>query len=405
MSPKHEDFKNDFPILQTQVHGKPLIYFDNAASTPKCRPVVDRLHQYYQFETSNIHRGVHFLSEKGTKQFEETREAVARFINAPKDHQIIFTKGTTESINLVAHSWGEIFLKPGDEILLSTLEHHSNIVPWQMIALKKGAHVKEIPITDEGVIDLEAYKNMLNPKVKMVAVGHISNALGTINPIAQMIEMAKRHGAHTLIDAAQSASHAPINVQALDCDFLAFSSHKIFGPTGVGVLFGKEELLNQMPPYQGGGDMIDVVSFEGTTYNDLPHKFEAGTPAIAEVIAMKEAIIYIEKIGLPTIQKLEHELLEYAESFMRDIPGLTILGPRDNKGPVISFVLKGAHPHDLGTLLDRYGIAIRTGHHCTQPLMKRLGVTATARASFCFYNTKHEIDVFIESLNKAIELL
>jgi cysteine desulfurase / selenocysteine lyase len=394
-----------FPILQAQVHDKPLVYFDNAASTPKCRPVIDRLHQYYQFETSNIHRGVHYLSELGTKHFEQTRQAVRKFINASYDHEIIFTKGTTEAINVVAHCWGEIFLKPGDEILLSTLEHHSNIVPWQMIAQKQGAKVIEIPITDDGVIDLSAYERLLNPKVKMVSVGHISNALGTINPIETMIQMAKTVGAHTMIDAAQSAGHCKIDVQKFECDFLAFSSHKIFGPTGVGVLYGKENLLNQMPPYQGGGDMIDVVSFDGTTYNDLPHKFEAGTPAIAEVIAMKEAITFIEKIGFETIQKIESELLVYAENLMGKIEGLTILGPRQNKGPVISFTLKDAHPHDLGTLLDRYGIAIRTGHHCTQPLMKRLGVPATARASFCFYNTKQEIDVFVESLNKAILML
>lgn len=398
-------FAHYFPILQTQVHNRALIYFDNAASTPKCKPVIDRLHQYYQFETSNIHRGVHYLSELGTKNFEDTRLVTQKFINASKTHEIIFTKGTTEAINLVAQSWAEVFLNPGDQILLSTLEHHSNIVPWQMVAQKKGAHVIEIPITDDGQIDQIAYERLLNPKVKMVSVGHISNALGTINPIASMIQKAKAVGAHTMIDAAQSAGHCPIDVQALDCDFLAFSSHKIFGPTGVGVLYGKESLLNQMPPYQGGGDMIDVVSFAGTTYNDLPHKFEAGTPAIAEVIAMKEAMVFIQKIGFEEISRAEQELLHYAEGQMRDILGLKILGPSQNKGPVISFTLKEAHPHDLGTLLDRYGIAIRTGHHCTQPLMKRLGVPATARASFCFYNTKQEIDVFIESLNKAIDML
>jgi cysteine desulfurase / selenocysteine lyase len=407
MSFQLEAVRRDFPILETLVHGNPLVYLDNAASTPKCRPVIDRLHQFYQFETANIHRGVHFLSEQGTLHFEETRKTVHSFINSRHVHEIIFTKGTTESLNLVAASWGESSLKEGQVILLSTLEHHSNIVPWQLIAQKKGARVLEIPITDDGRINLEAYQHLLSSHdVAMVSVAHISNALGTINPIKQMIELAHQAGSLFTVDAAQSAAHQTIDVQQLDCDFLAFSSHKIFGPTGVGVLYGKEKLLNQMPPYQGGGDMIDVVSFEGTTFNDLPHKFEAGTPAIAEVIALKEALNYVSDLGFDAIADQEHKLLQLATDALKEIPKLRILGPAlEHKSAVISFIVEGAHPHDLGMLLDRFGIAIRTGHHCTQPLMKRLGVSATARASFCFYNSEAEVQHFINSLHKSLDML
>lgn len=407
MSFNLKKIRNDFPILKAQVHGQQLVYLDNAASTPKCLPVIERLHQFYQFETANIHRGVHFLSENGTKLFEQTRTTVQKYLNAQRPHEIIFTKGTTESLNLVASSWGEANLKEGDVILLTTLEHHSNIVPWQLIAQKKKALVVEVPINDQGEILLEAYEQLLKDhSVKMVSVGHISNALGTINPIKEMIDLAHLHGSLITIDAAQSASHLPIDVQALNCDFLAFSSHKVYGPTAVGILYGKEELLNDMPPYQGGGDMIDQVSFEGTTFNELPHKFEAGTPAIAEVIALKEAIDYINAVGLPEILEAEEKLLQYAtQRLTEEVKNIRILGPKKNKSAVISFVIEGSHPHDLGMLLDRYGVAIRTGHHCTQPLMKRLGVSATARASFCFYNSPEEVDIFIESLKKAQDFL
>lgn len=397
--------RKDFPLLATQVHGKDLIYFDNAASTPKCLPVIERLDHHYRFETANIHRGVHFLSEQGTAFYEETRREIQSFINARFDHEILFTKGTTESINLVAQSFGSQFLKPSDQILLSTMEHHSNIVPWQMIAEKTGAQIIEIPIDDQGDIILSEYEKLLNPKVKMVSVVHISNALGTINPIKKMIQLAHSVGAKFLVDGAQSIAHTAIDVQDLDCDFFAFSAHKIFGPTGIGILFGKEELLNQMPPYQGGGDMIDQVSFEKTTYNTLPHKFEAGTPAIAEGIAFIECFRYVKRLGLAAIEEREAELLSYATRKMKELKDLRIIGEAQKKSAVISFTLDGAHPHDLGLLLDRQGIAIRTGHHCTQPLMKRLGVTATARASFCFYNTTTEIDQFILALKKAQELL
>ncbi len=397
--------RKDFPLLSTQVHGKDLIYFDNAASTPKCLPVIERLDRHYRYETANIHRGVHFLSEQGTAFYEETRKEIQKFIHAKHDHEVLFTKGTTESINLVAQSFGSKFFKAGDQILLSTMEHHSNIVPWQMIAERTGAQVIEIPIDDQGDILLSEYEKLLNPKVKMVSVVHISNALGTINPIKKMIELAHQVGAKFLVDGAQSIAHIAVDVQDLDCDFFAFSAHKIFGPTGIGVLYGKEEILNQMPPYQGGGDMIDQVSFEKTTYNTLPHKFEAGTPAIAEGIAFIECFRYVNKLGLKAIEGREAELLSYATKKMKALPGLRIIGEAKKKSAVISFVLEGAHPHDLGLLLDRQGIAIRTGHHCTQPLMKRFGVTATARASFCFYNTENEIDLFIEALKKAQELL
>lgn len=402
-----EQVRRQFPILKTKVHEQDLIYFDNAASTPKCQAVIDRLHQYYQFETANIHRGVHFLSEQGTRFYEDTRTAVQNFIHAAHPEEIIFTKGTTESLNLVAYSWGRANLKPGDQILLSTLEHHSNIVPWQLIAEQTGAQVVEVPINDQGEINQDAYHKLLGPKVKMVSINHISNAIGTINPIKEMIKAAHAVGALFCVDAAQSVAHLPVDVQALDADFLAFSAHKIFAPTGVGVLYGKKALLEAMPPFLGGGDMIDQVSFEKTTFNELPHKFEAGTPAIAEVIALKAAIDYVSEVGLAAIAQREKKLLQYATEQLQKFEGLRLLGPEnlDHKSAVISFTLEGAHPHDLGMLLDRYGIAIRTGHHCTQPLMKRLGVSATARASFCFYNTEAEIDSFIEALKKSRELL
>lgn len=405
MSLDIKKIREDFPELARSVHGKPLIYLDNGASTLKCRPVIESLNKHYSEDAANIHRGVHFLSEQGTIEFEKTRTTVQAFINAKNTHEVIFTKGTTDSINLVANCFADAFLNEGDEILLTTLEHHSNIVPWQIAAKKKGAKVIEVPINDQGEILIEEYKKLLGPKTKMVATNHISNSLGTINPIKEMIALAHDVGAKFLVDAAQSVAHAKIDVQDLDCDFLAFSSHKIFGPTGVGVLYGKEELLNEMPPYQGGGDMIDQVSFEETTYNDLPHKFEAGTPHIAGVIALKAALDYVSSIGIEEIEKYEHDLLAYATEKLSKIEGLRIVGTAKNKASVISFVIDGAHPHDIGTLLDRQGIAVRTGHHCTQPLMKRMNVPATARASFCFYNTKEEVDALVAGIEKTKEFL
>ncbi|EQC50732.1 aminotransferase class V-fold PLP-dependent enzyme [Bacteriovorax sp. DB6_IX] len=397
--------RNDFPELARLVHDKPLIYLDNAASTLKCLPVINALHLHYTQEAANIHRGVHFLSEQGTMKYEETRDTAREFINAKHRHEIIFTRGTTESINLVAHSYALEFLNEGDEILVSTMEHHSNIVPWQMAAQRKGATVREIPINDDGEILIEEYKKLLSEKTKIVATCHISNSLGTINPINEMISMAHDVGAIFVVDAAQSIAHEKIDVQALDCDFLAFSSHKMFGPTGFGVLYGKEELLNKMPPYQGGGDMIDVVTIEKTTYNDLPHKFEAGTPHIAGGIALKYAFDYINALGFENILSHEKMLLDYATTEILKIDGVKIIGEAKKKASVLSFTMEGAHPHDLGTLLDRQGIAIRTGHHCTQPLMKRMNVPATARASFSVYNTLEDVDIFIQGLKKTKEFL
>lgn len=397
--------RDDFPALKQKVHGKDLIYLDSAASALKARPVIEALNLHYEKETANVHRGVHYLSEQGTRKYEETRKTVQNFINAKKDLEVIFTKGTTDSINLVAFSFGEKFINAGDEILISTMEHHSNIVPWQLMAKRKGAKVIEVPITDEGDIDLNAYKALLNEKVKMVAICHISNTLGTINPIKEMIKMAHEVGAKFCVDAAQSAPHMKVDVQDLDCDFLAFSGHKIYGPTGVGILYGKEELLNQMPPYQGGGAMIEKVSFKETTFNHLPEKFEAGTPAIAEVISLKNAIDYILSIGFPEIEKNEHELLTYATKQLLSIPDLKIIGTSKHKTSVISFVIKDIHPHDLGTLLDQQGIAVRTGHHCTQPLMERFNVNATVRASFSIYNTKDDVDALMAALIKSLKIL
>ena len=395
--------REQFPALTQKVNGKDLIYFDNAASTLKARPVIEALDRHYQKDTANVHRGLHFLSEQGTRQFEETREAVQKFIGSEHSHEIIFTKGTTESINLVAQCYGDAFLQEGDEILLSTLEHHSNIVPWQIIAQKKGAVVKEIPINEKGEILLEEYEKLLGPKTKIVSVTHTSNALGTINPIEEMIPMAHKVGSIFMVDAAQAVAHNNLNVKGLNCDFLAFSSHKIFGPTGVGVLYGKEELLNKMPPYQGGGEMIDKVTFKKTTFNELPFKFEAGTPHIAGVIALKSALDYVQEVGLENISNYEQELLEYATEKLQKIEGLKIVGTSNKKASVLSFVMEGIHPQDIGSLLDKQGIAIRTGHHCTQPLMDFLNISGTARASLCFYNTKEEVDAFINGLHKVKE--
>jgi cysteine desulfurase/selenocysteine lyase len=400
-----DKIRKDFPQLNSTVNNNPLVYLDNAATTLKPQCMIDTISKYYSSEVANVHRGIHTLSEVGTKRFEETRIAVQEFINARNSNEIIYTKGTTDSLNLLANSFGKKYLTPGDIILVSTLEHHSNIVPWQMIAEVTGAKVIEVPINDQGEIIQSEYKKLLNERVKIVSIAHISNTLGTINPIKEMVSEAHEIGAKFCVDAAQSAAHLAIDVQDLDCDFLAFSAHKLFGPNGLGFLYGKAELLNEMPPYQGGGAMISEVNFLKTTYNILPNKFEAGTPAIAEVIAFNSSLKYVAEIGLNAICEREHQLLKYATDKILKIPGIRIIGEAKNKSSVLSFHLDGCHPQDIGTLLDQQGIAIRTGHHCTQPLMKRMNISAAARASFSFYNTEAEIDIFINGLLKAINFL
>lgn len=398
-----EKIRAEFPVLDQEVNGKPLIYFDNAASSQTAKSVIDGLLQFYEKDHANIHRGIHTLAERSTKAFEETRERVHQFINSAEADEIIFTKGTTESINLVAQSWGSTFLKKEDEILISNLEHHSNIVPWQLAAERVGAIIKVIPINEKGEILMDEYKKLLSSKTKMVAVNYVSNSLGTINPVKEIIELATAQGATTLIDAAQAAPHVKIDVQALNCDFLALSSHKMYGPTGVGVLYGRREILEAIPPYQGGGEMIKDVSFTGTTFNDIPYKFEAGTPNIGEVIAFKFAMDFIDDLGHENIQAYENELLEYANRKLRMIPGFVPIGTANKKASVISFLIENVHPYDIGQLLDAKGIAVRTGHHCTQPLMDFLEIDGTVRASFAVYNTKEEIDVFCEALRKIVE--
>ena len=400
-----QKIRADFPVLDQQVNGSPLIYFDNAATTQKPKSVIDALSHYYASDHANIHRGIHALAERATTAFELTRTKIKEFINAPSSDQIILTAGTTGSINLVAQTFGRANFSKGDKILISNLEHHSNIVPWQMIAEEKGAIIEVIPVDERGVLDLEAFRNLLDASVKLVAVNHVSNAIGTINPIAEMIQLAHAHGAKVMIDGAQSIAHLDIDVQALDIDFFAFSAHKLFGPTGVGVLFGKRELLESMPPYQGGGEMIKEVSFEGTTYNELPYKFEAGTPNIADVIALSAAIDYVNALSKEALFTQELALLAYATEQLSTIPGLRIIGTAPDKIAVISFVMDGIHPQDLGVLLDKFGIAIRTGHHCVQPLMKRFGLPGTCRASFAFYNTFEEIDLFVKALRRSINML
>ena len=400
-----QKIRADFPVLDQQVNGSPLIYFDNAATTQKPNSVIDALSHYYTSDNANIHRGIHALAERATTAFELTRTKIKEFINAPSSDQIILTAGTTGSINLVAQTFGRANFSKGDKILISNLEHHSNIVPWQMIAEEKGAIIEVIPVDERGVLDLEAFRNLLDASVKLVAVNHVSNAIGTINPIAEMIQLAHAHGAKVMIDGAQSIAHLDIDVQALDIDFFAFSAHKLFGPTGVGVLYGKRELLESMPPYQGGGEMIKEVSFEGTTYNELPYKFEAGTPNIADVIALSAAIDYVNALSKEALFTQELALLAYATEQLSTIPGLRIIGTAPDKIAVISFVMDGIHPQDLGVLLDKFGIAIRTGHHCVQPLMKRFGLPGTCRASFAFYNTFEEIDLFVKALRRSINML
>lgn len=398
-----QQIRNEFPVLGQEVNGKPLIYFDNAASSQTVKSVVEALTHFYKKDHANIHRGIHTLAERSTKAYEETRERVYEFINAGEADEIIFTKGTTESINLVAQSWGSTFLSEGDEILISQLEHHSNIVPWQLAAERSGAVIKVIPINEKGEILLDEYKKLLSTKTKLVAVNYVSNSLGTINPVKEIIQAAQHVEAITLIDAAQAAPHIRIDVQELNCDFLALSSHKMYGPTGVGVLYGRRDLLEAMPPYQGGGEMIKDVSFSGTTYNDIPYKFEAGTPNIGDVIAFKYAMDFIDGLGHDNIQAYEHELLEYANNTLENIPGFKAVGTANKKASVISFLIENIHQYDIGQLLDVRGIAVRTGHHCTQPLMDHLGIDGTVRASFAVYNTKEEIDVFCDALKSIVK--
>ena len=400
-----DQIRADFPVLHQQVNKAPLIYFDNAATTQKPKAVIDALTAYYEQDNANIHRGIHTLAERATSAYELTRKKLAAFLNAPSTDQIIFTSGTTAGINLIAQTFGRANVGKGDQIIVSNLEHHSNIVPWQMIAEEKGAEIKVIPVSDAGVLDIEAFKALLNPKVKLVAVNHVSNAIGTINPIAEIISLAHAVGVKVLIDGAQSVAHLAVDVQALDMDFFVFSAHKLFGPTGVGVLYGKRELLESMPPYQGGGEMIKEVSFAGTTYNELPYKFEAGTPNIADVIAFGAALDYVQAIPSEALAAQEEALLAYATQKLQAIPGLRIVGTAPEKIAVISFVIDGVHPQDIGVLLDKFGIAIRTGHHCAQPLMQRYELVGTCRASFAFYNTFEEIDRFVLCLEKTLQML
>lgn len=394
-------YRKDFPVAEQEIGGKRLAYLDSAATTLKPKIVIDELDRYYRQETSNVHRGLYWLSENATIKFEATRDKISKLINSPDRKQVIFTKGTTESINLVAQSYVRNFLQAGDEILLTQMEHHSNIVPWQLVAEEKKLTIKVIPINEAGEILFDEYLKLLTPKVKFVSSVYISNALGTINPVKKMITEAHKVGAKVFIDAAQAISHMHVDVQDLDADFLGFSGHKMFGPTGVGVLYGKEELLLKMPPYQGGGDMIDVVTFERTTYNDLPHKFEAGTPSISAVIGLGKAVDYINQVGMENIQNIEHELLEYGTKKLLTIPGLKIIGTAKEKASVISFKIEGLHPHDIASLIDKEGVAIRTGHHCAQPLMKFFGVPATCRASLSLYNNQADIDQLYTALIKV----
>ena len=396
--------REDFPILKTYVHGKPLVYLDNAATTQKPDFVIDRINKYYSTMNSNIHRGVHALSGVATEAFETARINVKQFINALGKNEIIFTRGTTESINLVANSYGRTYIKEGDEIIISHMEHHSNIVPWQMLCKEKNAKLKVIPINDNGELIYEEFEKLVNERTKFISVVYVSNSLGTVNDVKRIIDYAHKFKIPVLIDGAQAVNHIKVDVQELDCDFLAFSGHKIYGPTGIGILYGKVDRLEAMPPYMGGGDMISKVTFEETTYNELPHKFEAGTPDIAGAIGLGAAIDYVNNIGIENIRNHETELLNYAAEQVVDIPGLRIIGNAKDKTSVLSFVLENIHPHDIGTFLDFEGVAIRTGHHCTQPLMQRFKIPATSRASFGMYNTKEEIEVLVKGLKKIIEV-
>ncbi len=397
--------RRQFPVLQRLVKDMPLVYLDNAATAQKPAMVIDALSHYYTYYNANIHRGIHSLAEEATAAYEATRDTVQWFIGAAFREEIIFTRGTTEGINLVAYTWGRANVGKGDEILISAMEHHSNIVPWQILCEEKGARLQVIPVNDAGELNMDAYESLLNDKTKLVAVTHVSNALGTVNPVRRLIDAAHRVGAVVLIDGAQSTVHLDINVQAMDCDFFAFSAHKLYGPTGIGVLYGKKQLLELMPVFHGGGEMIKEVTFEKTTYNELPYKFEAGTPNIADTIAFKMALDFIGSIGKERIRNHENELLQYATAQLETIQGLRIIGRAKEKTSLVSFVIDQVHPQDIGILLDNKGIAVRTGHHCAQPLMHRFGIPGTIRASFAVYNTKEEIDALTEALEKAIKLL
>ncbi|MFZ1701633.1 MAG: cysteine desulfurase [Pyrinomonadaceae bacterium] len=399
-----EKVRNDFPVLSREVNGKPLVYLDNGASSQVPQSVIDRTSKYLAEEHSNIHRGVHYLSQHATTAYEAAREKVKRFINAPDVKECIFVRGTTEGVNLVAQSYGRKFIGEGDEILVSQMEHHSNIIPWQMIAEERDARVVMIPMNERGELIIDEYENLLNERTKMVAVAHVSNSLGTVNPVKEMIATAHKFGVPVCVDAAQSVPHFPVDVQDLDADFFIFSGHKMFGPTGSGVMYGKRKWLDAMPPYQTGGGMIRTVSFEGTTFAPIPDKFEAGTPAIAAGIGLGAAIDYINSIDFETAAVYEHELLEYATSRLEDIPGVTIIGTAAIKASVLSFTIEDVHPHDIGTILDQQGIAIRAGHHCAQPVMEFFDVPATARASFAFYNTREEVDKLADAIQKVIEV-
>lgn len=399
-----ERIRADFPILHQKVHGHPLVYLDNAATSQKPRQMIDAITRYYERDNANIHRGVHYLSEKATEDYENARKTVQEFINAADSREIIFVRSTTEAINLVAQTYVRQNLKPGDEVLITAMEHHSDIVPWQMICQEKQGKLQVAPINEDGELILEEFERLLTPRTKLVAVAHLSNALGTINPVKRIVEIAHAKNVPVLVDGAQAAPRLPVDVRNLDCDFYAFSGHKIYGPTGIGVLYGKLPLLESMPPYQGGGDMISSVAFERTVYNKVPHKFEAGTPDISGPIGLRAALEYINKLGIENIEKHEHELLQYATEQVSVIPGVKLIGTAKEKAGVLSFVMEGVHPHDVGTILDQQGIAIRTGHHCAQPVMHRFGVPATARASFGLYNTKEEIDALVSGIKKVQEV-
>ncbi len=399
------EIRKSFPVLEREVNNKLLVYLDNAATSQKPQSVIDALSYYYSNYNANIHRGIHSLAEEATAAYEATRVTVQKFIHAAFPEEIIFTRGTTEGINLVAYTWGRQNIKAGDEIIISTMEHHSNIVPWQILCEEKDAVLKVIPVTDNGELIMDEFYKLLSPKTKLVSIVHVSNALGTINPVKEIIDAAHEVGAAVMVDGAQSAVHLNIDVQKMDCDFFAFSGHKVYGPTGIGVLYGKKEILEKMPVFMGGGEMIKEVTFEKTTYNDLPYKYEAGTPNIADTIALKVALDYMDEVGKSSAKKYENELLKYATEELNKIKGLRIIGNAKNKVSLVSFVIKNIHPQDIGVLLDNQGIAVRTGHHCTQPLMKRFGIPGTIRASFAMYNTKEEVDKLIIGLQKAIKML
>ena len=395
----------DFPILEQQVYNKPLVYLDNAATTQKPQVVIDAMTHYYETLNSNIHRGVHALSQKATEEFEMARRCVQQFINAAHDYEVIFTRGATESINLVASSFGRSFIQEGDELIISGMEHHSNIVPWQFVCEERKAHLKVLPFDDRGELCTDQLEALLTPRTKIVAVTHVSNTLGTCNPVAEIVRIAHAHNVPVMLDGAQAVAHQPVDVQALDCDFYCFSGHKMYGPMGIGVMYGKESWLNQMKPYQGGGEMISTVTFEKTTYNELPFKFEAGTPAVGDAIGLRTAVEYMQQIGLQNIAKHEEELLHYATEQLLQIDGLRIYGHAPHKAAVISFLVGNIHPYDMGVLLDHQGVAVRTGHHCTQPIMDRYGIPGTVRASFALYNTKEEVDTLVAAVKRATQML